>query len=93
MTALRLSVGLDVFFGNSMLNDAAKLSMFDDLQETAEELRRENDELKAELERCDKRFNAMAWSLECLVRMAKDLPEPKQEESAKKQRRRASATI
>lgn len=57
-----------------MLNDAAKLSMFDDLQETAEELRRENDELREELERCDKRFAAMAWSLECLVKVAKDLP-------------------
>jgi predicted RNase H-like nuclease (RuvC/YqgF family) len=75
-----------------MLNEAAKLSMFDDLQETAEELRRENDELKAELERCEKRFSAMAWSLECLVRMAKDLPEPKQDEPHKKQRRRAGVT-
>jgi hypothetical protein len=74
-----------------MLNDTAKLSMFDDLQETAEELRRENDELRGELERCDKRFSAMAWSLECLVRVAKDLPEPKQEEPLKKQRRMASS--
>ena len=71
-----------------MLPDNLKILMFDEMQETAEQLREENSALIAELDRCNKRFDAMAWSLECLVRIAKDLPEPTQEQEPAKKRRK-----
>lgn len=70
-----------------MIPSELKIVMFDDLQETAEALRKQNDELIEELDRCNKRFATMAWSLECLARMAKDLPEPKQEETKNRRRK------
>jgi septal ring factor EnvC (AmiA/AmiB activator) len=66
------------------LNDAAKLAMFDDLQETAEELRIVNAEIREELERCEKRFSVLAWNLECALAIAKNLPMPTDEEEPPK---------
>jgi hypothetical protein len=66
------------------LNDAAKLAMFDDLQETAEELRIVNAELREELERCEKRFSVLAWNLECALAIAKNFPMPTDEEDPPK---------
>ncbi len=70
------------------LNDAAKLAMFDDLQETAEELRIVNAELSEELARCEKRFGVLAWNLECALAIAKGLPMPDNEEDPPKKARK-----
>ncbi len=62
------------------LSDAAKLAMFDDLAEERNENERCIAELRAELDRCNKRFKALAWSLECALSIAHNLPMPNDEE-------------
>ncbi len=66
----------------------AKLAQFEDLRETCEALREENDELRAELERYDKRFSMLAWILECAMAIAKHLPMPTNEEEPPKKARK-----
>lgn len=66
----------------------AKLAQFEDLRETLEALREENDELRAELERCDKRFSVLTWNLECALAIAKNLPMPTDEEEPPKKARK-----
>jgi hypothetical protein len=72
----------------NILSDTVKLAMFDDLQERAEALTIENDELRIEIENCGKRFSVLAWSLECATRIAKDLPPPRNDGEAKAPQKR-----
>ena len=70
------------------LSDAAKLAMFDDLAEERNENERCIAELRAELDRCNKRFSVLAWSLECAVAIAKNLPTPDDDEEPPKKARK-----
>ena len=70
------------------LSDAAKLAMFDDLAEERNENERCIAELRAELDRCNKRFSVLAWNLECALAIAKNLPMPTDEEEPPKKARK-----
>lgn len=56
------------------MNDAAKLALFDDLLELAQNRDADLKVLAEENQRLQKMLKVLAWNLECAVRIAKDLP-------------------
>lgn len=64
------------------MNDAAKLALWDDLVAQVSQGRTELKLVAEENQRLRKKMSAIAWNLECSVRIAKDLPPLKDEDEA-----------